>query len=162
MFKRWICLALTLVLAMSLWPCALAEEIAIDDSVDAPEDALLVDELPDDIEIALPEDLEASLLDAGAGQGLLYGEPEAPDMPEAVNEADQSDARLELSASKLLIGIGENCSILKATRVPEDGSDAVTWSSSQHSVATVNENTGRITGVKRGTATITATTASGL
>lgn len=165
MFKRWICLALTLVLAMSLWPCALAEEIAIDDSGDsvvASEDALLVDELSDDIDIALPEDLEASLLDTDVGQGLLYGEPEALDMPEAENEADQSEARLELSDSKLLIGIGENCAILKATRVPEDGSDAVTWSSSQHSVATVNENTGRITGVKRGTATITATTASGL
>ena len=163
MFKRWFCLALALV--MSFGTFSLAEEIAIDDAagtIEMPEDALLVEELADDIEIALPEDLELSLADTGVGQGLLFGEPEGLDSVEAVNDPDQGEARLELSASKLRIGIGENCTILKATRIPEDGSDAVTWSSSKRSVAKVNKKTGRITGVKKGTATITATTASGL
>jgi len=163
MFKRWFCLALALV--MSFGTISLAEEIAIDDvagTVEAPEDALLVEELADGIEIALPEDLELSLFDTGVDQGLLSGEPEGLYEVEAVNDEDQAEARLELSASKLRIGIGENCTLLKATRIPEDESDAVTWSSSKRSVAKVNQKTGRITGVKRGTATITATTASGL
>ena len=163
MFIKWFCLALVLV--MSFGTFSLAEEIAIDDgagTVEVPEGALFVDELSDDIEIALPEDLELSLSDTGVEQGLLYGELEGLDVAEAYNDADQSEARLELSASKLRIGIGEKCAILKATRVPEDGSDAVTWSSSKRTVAKVNKNTGRITGVKKGSATITATTASGL
>jgi len=163
MFKRWFCLALALV--MSFGTFSLAEEIVIDDgagTVEAPEDAVLVDELADDMEIALQGDLELSLSDTVIDQGLLYGEPEGLEEVEAINEADQDEARLELSFSVLLIGIGEKCSILKATRVPEDGSDAVTWSSSQRSVARVNRKTGKISGVRKGTATITATTASGL
>ena len=161
MFRRWLCLALALVVSMGAF--SLAEEIALEDgavTVDAPEDALLVEELADDIEIALPEDLELSLPDSD--QGLLSGEPEGLEVVEAVNDGDQSDARLELSASKLLMGIGEKCTLLKATRIPEDSSDAVTWSSSRSSVAWVNKKTGRITGVKKGQATITARTESGL
>ncbi|MBQ9040791.1 MAG: Ig-like domain-containing protein [Clostridia bacterium] len=161
MFRRWLCLALALVVSMGAF--SLAEEIALEDgavTVDAPEDGLLVEELADDIEIALPEDLELSLPDAD--QGLLSGEPEGLEVVEAVNDGDQSDARLELSASKLLIGIGEKCTLLRATRIPEDSSDAVTWSSSKRSVAKVNKQTGKITGVKKGQATITARTESGL
>lgn len=161
MFRRWLCLALALVMSMGAF--SLAEEIALEDgtvTVDAPEDAVLVEELADDIEIALPEDLELSLPDAD--EGLLSGEPEGLEVVDAVNDEDQSEARLELSASKLLIGVGEKCALIKATRIPEDGSDAVTWSSSKRSVAKVNKKTGKITGVKQGKATITARTESGL
>ena len=104
MFRRWLCLALALVMSMGAF--SLAEEIALEDgavTVDAPEDALLVEELADDIEIALPEDLELSLPDAD--EGLLSGEPEGLEVVDAVNDADQSEARLELSASKLLGGV---------------------------------------------------------
>ena len=163
MFKRWFCLALALV--MGLWTFSIAEEIAIDDGAGAvvvPEDGLLVDELADGIEIALPEDLELSLSDAAVDQGLLYGEPEGLEVAESVNDAGQDEARLELSASKLLIGIDEKCALLKATRIPEDSSDVVTWSSSKGSVAKVNKKTGKITGVRQGRATITASTESGL
>ena len=167
MYRRWFCLTLTLTLALalSLGPFSLAEEVAIEEGAgiaDVSEDALFVDELPDDIEIALPEDVEMSLSDADIDQGLLYEEPEDLDVTEAFNDADQDEARLELSASKLLIGIGEKCAILKATRIPEDESDAVTWSSSESAVAKVNRKTGRITGLSKGEATVTATTQSGL
>lgn len=166
MFKRWLCLALALVLGSM--PLALAEEIAIEADaaiVDVPEDGLLVDQLEDGVDLSLPEELELSLSDAVDSQGLPCGEPldiDDLDVTAAVNDGDSNEARLELSASKLLIGIGEKCAILKATRVPEDESDVITWSSGKSSVAKVNKKTGKITGVKKGTATITATTASGL
>ncbi len=163
MYRRWFCLTLALILSLGTF--SLAEEIAIEDGagiVDVSENALFVDELPDGSEIALSEDLELSLSDTDVDRGLLYGEPEGLDAVEAVNDAEQDEARLELSASKLLIGVGEKCAILKATRVPEDGGDAVTWSSGSSAVATVNKKTGRITGVRRGKTTITATTLSGL
>ena len=112
MFKRWLCLALVLVMGMGAF--SLAEEIALEDgaaTVDVAEDGLLVDELADGIEIALPEDLELSLSGTAVEQGLLYGEPEGLEVAEAANAEDQSEARLELSASKLPIGIGEKCAI---------------------------------------------------
>jgi hypothetical protein len=136
MFRRWFCLTLALVLGLGSF--ALAEELAIEDGAgiaDVSENTLLLDPLPDGIQIALPEDLELSLSNTDVELEPLSGEPEGLDAVEAVNDADQAEARLELSASKLLMGIGEKCTLLKATRIPEDGSDAVTWSSSKGSVA---------------------------
>lgn len=163
MFRRWFCLTLALVLGLGSF--ALAEELAIEDgagTADVSEDTLLLDPLPDGIEIALPEDLELSLSNTDVELEPLSREPEGLDAVEAVNDADQAEARLELSASKLLMGVGEKCTILRATRIPEDGSDAVTWSSSKGSVAKVNKKTGKITCVRAGKATITAKTQSGL
>ena len=163
MFRRWFCLTLALVLGLGSF--ALAEELAIEDGAgiaDVSENTLLLDPLPDGIQIALPEDLELSLSNTDVELEPLSGEPEGLDAVEAVNDADQAEARLELSASKLLMGIGEKCTLLKATRIPEDGSDAVTWSSSKSSVAKVNKMTGKITCVGAGKATITAKTQSGL
>lgn len=45
---------------------------------------------------------------------------------------------------------------LTATVTPADTTDAVTWSSSDETVATVSED-GTVTGIKEGTAVITAT-----
>ena len=163
MFRRWFCLTLALVLGLGSF--ALAEELAIEDGAgiaDVSEDTLLLDPLPDGVEIALPEDLELSLSNTDVELEPLSREPEGLDAVEAVNDADQAEARLELSASKLLMGVGEKCTILRATRIPEDGSDAVTWSSSKGSVAKVNKKTGKITCVRAGKATITAKTQSGL
>jgi hypothetical protein len=160
MFRRWFCLTLALVLGLGSF--ALAEELAIEDGAgiaDVSENTLLLDPLPDGIQIALPEDLELSLSNTDVELEPLSGEPEGLDAVEAVNDADQAEARLELSASKLLMGIGEKCTLLKATRIPEDGSDAVTWSSSKSSIASVKG--GRITGHKAGTCTVTARLSGG-
>lgn len=45
---------------------------------------------------------------------------------------------------------------MTATVTPADTTDAVTWSSSDETVATVSED-GTVTGIKEGTAVITAT-----
>lgn len=166
MLKRWFCLALALVLAGA--SLSLAEEVAVPNDgviLDGAEDALVIEEMPGDFEILSLDDVELSLSEpgdglsddvpesAGAGSGLLD--------VELANEGE-GEPRLVLSAQKLTIGVKEKCTVLKATRVPSDTGDAVTWSSSKTSVVKVDKKTGKLTGVKKGTATITAKTASGL
>ena len=167
MFKRWLCLALAMMVAWA--SLSLAEEVVIgNDAVilDASEGEVIIEDLPEDIGITEIESLDLDLMEPGAAGGLL--DLDQPDSREAAQEEDaaelvsDADPVLKLSAAKLVIGIKEKCTILKATRVPEDSSDTVTWSSSKTSVAKVDKKTGKITGVKKGTAVITAKTASGL
>jgi len=77
----------------------------------------------------------------------------APPAPVEVNSISMK--------STATIGIGAS-ETLTVTYDPADAntSKALTWSSSDNSVATVDEN-GKVTGVAAGTATITATTANG-
>ena len=162
MSKRWFCLALAVCVGWA--SLASAEELTIEDAaaiVDVPGDELIIEDLPDALDIALTDDVELTLPEPGAEQE----QPDGDDglvVTEAFNDADQVETALTLSAAELLIGVGEKYALLKATRSPEDGSDAVVWSSDDTSVVTVNRKTGKITGVMEGTATVTARTASGL
>lgn len=162
MFKRWFCLALALVMAWA--SLSLAEEIAVpNDAVilEEGEDELIIEELPEDIEIDPLGDLDLDL--AQTGDLLSEAQPDDEAAPEQGSaDANEAEPHLSLSATKLLIGVKEKCTILKATRVPADSNDTVTWSSSKTSVAKVDKKTGKITGVKKGTAVITAKAASGL
>ena len=81
-----------------------------------------------------------------------------------VSDPGPSDVPVESIAvdpDKTIVKVGE-CKQLNVTISPENATDqTVTWSSSDKSIVTVDEN-GKITGVKPGTATITVTTANGL
>ena len=167
MLKRWFCLAIACVMLVA--SLAYAEDNGVDGDAIMLEagDGPIIEELPEDLDIPLPENLELSLSDEGALDGGL-GSELIPDGEITIDNAGDGDGgeengpSLTLSASKLTIGVKEKCTILKATRVPEDAADTVTWSSSKTSVAKVDKKTGKITGVKKGSATITARTASGL
>ena len=76
-------------------------------------------------------------------------EPETP---------DAASVKLNVK-KKIAIGVKEKVQ-LKATVLPAGASQKVTWKSSKKSVVKVSKN-GKITGKKRGTATITATTVNG-
>lgn len=67
--------------------------------------------------------------------------------------------RVKLNKTSLSLTIG-NTANLSATVSPNGANKKVTWTSSNRSVATVS-NTGKVTGIKAGTATITATTVDG-
>lgn len=61
---------------------------------------------------------------------------------------------LNKTSTTIFIGASET---LAATVYPKNSSQAVTWSSSDEAIATVNASTGEVKGIKYGTATITAT-----
>ena len=72
---------------------------------------------------------------------------------------------VNLNMSSVTIGVKEICSRLKAEAVAPAGettcASAVTWSTSNKKVATVDAYTGVVTGVGKGSCTITAKTANG-
>lgn len=76
---------------------------------------------------------------------------------------DQGIATESLTLNLESVEFEEGASVqLTAVITPDNATDkSVTWSSSNASIATVDA-TGKVTGVKVGTATITATTANGL
>ena len=81
-------------------------------------------------------------------------------VPDCVIRVLPEAERIELSESTIEVGVGETCDRLKYT-VEEGTATSVTWSTSNAKVATVNKTTGAVTGVKAGTATITATPHTG-
>ena len=171
MFKKWFCLALALMLAWA--SLSLAEDIAIEEEAAIPEvsgDELVIEEVIEEDGLDSVEDLELSLseddlglleLDQDVDGDASLDAADVLDGAEAGIDANRSE-KLTLNFSKLLIGVKEKCTVLKATRSPEDASDTVTWSSDKKSVVKVDKKTGKLTGVKKGKATITAKTASGL
>ena len=61
-----------------------------------------------------------------------------------------------------IVGVGQN-KTLTATVLPNDATNkSVTWSSSNPAIATVDTQTGEVTGVSQGTVQITATTINGI
>ena len=163
MFKRWFCLVLALVMAWA--SLSLAEEIAVpNDAVvlEEGEDELIIEELPEDIELDPLEDLDLDLSQTGDLLDEAQPADEATPGAGSVDASNEAEPCLSLSATKLVIGVKEKCTALTVTRIPEDSTDTITWSSSKTSVAKVDKKTGKITGVKKGTAVITARSASGL
>ncbi len=75
-------------------------------------------------------------------------------------------AAIKLSEDAITIGVKENYPALRVELTPPAGeaecASAVTWSVSNKKFARVDETTGAITGLKRGSCTVTATTANGL
>ena len=67
--------------------------------------------------------------------------------------------KVKLNVSKKTVNKG-NTYTLKATLTPSDSTDTLTWTTSNKKVATVDKN-GKVTAVKKGTATITVKTESG-
>lgn len=177
MIRKWFCITVALVMSLTFL-CGAEVNLTADTAVtlEGTEDNPIIEELPPMIDLATTENLDLSLSDIDDGQGALDVPQPAPgeagedavvgpitiENADTGNDGDESEPRLALSAEKLVIGVKEKCTVLKATRIPRDDEDAVTWSSSKTSVAKVDKKTGAITGVKKGTATITASTASGL
>lgn len=77
----------------------------------------------------------------------------------AENPEKSKKTTLTLSETKLSLAV-RGSETLKATLDPEDEDAVISWTSSDDSVATVNKN-GKVTGVGKGTATITATAKKG-
>ena len=67
---------------------------------------------------------------------------------------------ISLDKQTLKVGLGKTSEALKVTFTPANATNkTITWSSNPTSIATVTD--GKVTGVKEGTATITATSANG-
>lgn len=139
-----------------------AETSALMEELATSEDLVLYED-----DINRPLTTPAGLVYDGASDGEAAVSAATEDESKAAEDPAQDEAKaaepgLKLSYSKLTIGVGEKCEILKVTVTPEDGDHAVTWKSSNTKIAKVNKTTGAIAGVKKGTATITAQTSGGL
>ena len=166
MLNKWMCLMIALILSCAPLTSSLAEALIIEDwPGEIPGEDAAPEELPGEMgDVLLFEDdpiggsrnEEPELLgeftdpeDAGS-EGFSVDNGLVPLEEDAASNAGAS---LILSAEKLTIGVGENCTALTATLGDENSGDVVTWSSSKKSVARVGKGTGVITGVKAGSAT---------
>lgn len=84
----------------------------------------------------------------------------SPTGVQSVGSTDVAEATgVTLNPTTLTVAVGETAAIT-STVTPANADQSVTWTSSDAKIAKVDE-TGKVTGVKAGTATITATTANG-
>ena len=105
--------------------------------------------------------VESAIITATAKDGSgVSAEFEIWVVPAATSVTITIDGENAGSSAILDIGGGDPSLQLDAIINPEDASQAVTWKSSSTKVATVNES-GLVTGLKTGKATITATAADG-
>ena len=77
-----------------------------------------------------------------------------------VNRQAVSVTGVTLDKSKITLAVGGNATLTATVSPSNSTNKGVTWSSSDTSIATVN-NSGKVTGVKAGAATITVTTEDG-
>ncbi|MBQ3424585.1 MAG: Ig-like domain-containing protein [Clostridia bacterium] len=175
--KRWIGLLLVTALAMCGVNMAAAEDIAVvEDAADEVlqgEPDLSGDLVPlEAVELAPPEGTEGSaesdielqgdaMILGNEAQDAQSADPARPAEPEEESEEPSAPA-LTLSEKKLIIGIGEECTVLRAVVTPSEADQTVTWKSANKAVASVDAGTGVILGKKKGTTTITAKSADGL
>ena len=78
-----------------------------------------------------------------------------------INVRKVSATKVSLSSGNFTLSGTGSTKTLKVTVSPSNSTDKITWKSSNTSVATVNSS-GKVTAVKNGTATITATAKSGV
>ena len=101
----------------------------------------------------------------GVGKGTATITIKTKDGHEETFEVTVSEVEVEsisLEKETLTVGLGRTSEALKVTFTPANATNkTIEWSSNSTTVATVDKNTGVITGVAEGTATITATSANG-
>ena len=101
----------------------------------------------------------------GVGKGTAIITIKTKDGHEETFEVKVSEVEVEsisLDKTILTVGVGRTAETLKVTFNPANATNkTIEWSSNSTTVATVDKNTGVITGVAEGTATITATSANG-
>lgn len=119
---------------------------------------------PEEAEDSAVWALEDEAEEIAPGETEAPAEPEAPAETEAPAQTQAPEPTLEpvpatglkLSATALSIGVGEETNALTAALLPENGVGTVTWRSSNSACVRVNGKTGRLTGRKKGTATVYA------
>ena len=101
----------------------------------------------------------------GVGVGTATITIKTKDGHEETFEVTVSEVEVEsisINKTTLTVGVGRTSEALKVTFTPANATNkTIEWSSNSTTVATVDKNTGVITGVAEGTATITATSANG-
>ena len=101
----------------------------------------------------------------GVGKGTATITIKTKDGHEETFEVTVSEVEVEsisLEKETLTVGVGRTSEALKVTFTPANATNkTIEWSSNSTTVATVDKNTGVITGVAEGTVTITATSANG-
>ena len=165
MIRKWSCLLLALMLIFGSFDGTLAEDIVVEEDTEYDADVVEVsgdlnslavfEESPEQEPEAFVSEAEADLAvePNGAESGEVTVAEENVETAGTEDEDEQEKGpRLTLSASRLTIGVGEKCTILKATVTPADKGEMVTWASNKTRVAVVNSTTGVITGKKSGTA----------
>ena len=177
--KRWLTAALAFVMTFSSTPAGMmaarAEEAGIEAFVPPAEstgaEGLTIggEDLPEDLP-EVPEAPEAPAEDSGdaasAGDTEAYAVlEESETISSEALEADLASAAqpssIKLNATSGTIGVGETFTGLYVIASPEGASTEAVWSSSNSKVVHVDPQTGALTGVKTGSATITAKTANG-
>ena len=121
-------------------------------------------ELQEDLEIGEGESLKldnGASLNAGGHNVIVDGGTLDESLAESlVGSVIYKVTKVELGKTSLTLDVNES-ETLTATITPDNASNKnVTWESSNTNVATV-DNTGKVTAVSEGTATITVTTADG-
>jgi uncharacterized protein YjdB len=99
---------------------------------------------------------EVNIKMIGANKNLKYANIDGIDTD---GELINTDKSISLDKSTMNLNVGDSQQ-LTATTTPAGAQ--ITWISDNTGVATVDPTTGKVTGVKEGTCTITATTADGL
>ena len=175
--KRCFSLALVLALLLTAIACPAPAEEVVSGNVEAEvapaqaagDTGLTVDGEAADAGFAVEAEPDAQDAPQAESEAALFADIEdgAEADPEAIltegaAETPKALVAIEVSPSKIAIGVGETYAGLRAT-APSPGSvvPKVTWTTSSKKVAWVDAETGAITGVREGTCSVTATAANG-
>ncbi|MDR0906078.1 MAG: Ig-like domain-containing protein [Oscillospiraceae bacterium] len=106
---------------------------------------------------ALHVDMEALSIDE-----LVKSNPEWQDAPQEIidsikNSSATNNDSIIFSNTSATVDVGASVNAPDVKVIPEEGSQKVTWTSGDETIATVDPDTGEVTGVSPGKVTITAT-----
>ncbi len=161
--KRWFTAALALVMTFSSTPAGMmaarAEESALEAYVPEAEGLTLGDEETAEESAAplreTPDEATEEVIELEESEAVESEAVEA----ELASAAQPTSIKLNFTSGT--IGVGETFNGLFVIASPEGASTEVTWTSSKTKVVQVDPVTGALTGIKTGSATITATTPNG-